>query len=245
MGVAGHGFDADSLFYLSIGNVFDPKLKNVCISAGVHGDEPAGVYALLNFLEHDVHDFLGDYRFLIFPCINPFGFEHGHRFNQEGLDTNREFKRGSSCNEANAVMRVLRRRGRQFVFTVDLHETDPEWTSEGCKPEDNPKEFYVWEVCPDKNLRVGGKVIERLKEFVPICKWDTIYDDINSGGVIWYPEGCMNPIYAQRTTLEGFLADHYTPQSFTLETPCGWQINQRVFAHQLALRSILELKRRA
>ena len=242
MGVAGRGLDQHSLFYLSIGNVFDTKLKNVCISAGVHGEEPAGVYALLNFLEDSIFDF-GDYRFLIFPCINPFGFEYGHRFNQDGFDINREFKRGTLCDEANAVMRVLRRRARQFVCTIDLHETDPDWTSEGCRPEDNPKEFYMWEVCPDKKIRVGDQVIKRLTKFVPVCRWEKIYEDINSGGVVWYPEGNRNKIYAERTTLEGFLADHYTPQSFTLETPCGWDMKWRIFAHRVALKNILELKR--
>lgn len=243
MGVAGRGLDQHVLYYLSIGNVFDSKLKNVCISAGVHGEEPAGVYSLFNFLENNLDDFIDDYRFLIFPCINPFGFEYRHRFNQEGLDINREFKIGSFCDEANAVMRVLRRRARQFVCTVDLHETDPDWTSEGCKPEDNPKEFYMWEVCPDKNLRVGDKVIKMIYGLFPVCKWDTIYQDINSGGVIWYPEGSRNEVYADKTTLEGYLADNYTPQSFTIETPCGWHMDKRVFAHLSALRSILHLKR--
>ena len=243
MGVAGEKDNAYPLFSLTVGNLYDDNINRVVISAGIHGEEPAGVYALLKFLEEDIMDFCGDYAFLIFPCINPFGFERGYRFNKEGLDINREFKAGTLCGEANAVMRALKRRGVRFECTVDLHETDPDWASEGCKPEDNPKEFYMWEVCPNKNLRVGNGVIKRLSSLVPVCVWDTIYQDINSGGVIWYPEGCVNSVYAQRTTLEGFLADHFTPQSFTLETPCGWNMKRRVFAHRIALRDILELKR--
>lgn len=243
MGVVDPGNSAYPVFNLTVGNFHHKNIDRVVVSAGVHGEEPAGVYALLKFLEEEIVDFCDDYAFLIFPCINPFGFEHGFRFNKEGLDINREFKIGTSCAEANTVMRVLRKRGVQFACTIDLHETDPDWASEGCKPEDNPKEFYMWEVCPDKNLRVGDKVISLMEEVVPICRWETIYEDVNSGGVIWYPEGCVNSVYAQRTTLEGFLADHFTPQSFTLETPCGWNMEQRISVQRLALRKILESKR--
>ena len=142
-------------------------------------------------------------------------------------------------------METLSRKARKFVCTIDLHETDPNYVGEGFTRKDNPKEFYMWEVCPDKNLRIGDGVVKSVEKVVPVCRWDRIYKDINSNGVIWYPEGCANEVYAQRTTLEGFLADNYTLQAFTLETPCGWHMDQRVLAHSTAIRSILELKRNA
>ena len=231
------------LFCVTIGSHLNPNLKDVLISAGIHGEEPAGIFALLRFLEKDIADFLDDFRFTIFPCINPFGFERGYRFNEEGLDINREFGKETLCVEANKVTEHLKLRNRQFVCTIDLHETDPNDARKDFVEEANPTEFYMWEVCPDKNLRVGDRVIEKIERFIPVCKWETIYEDKNNGGVIWYPEGCGNQIYAERTTLEGFLADNYTPQSFTLETPCGWQMAGRIFAHRTALKSILELKR--
>ena len=245
MGGTDRDFGAYPLFCITIGDNQDVKLKDVLISAGVHGEEPAGVYALLKFLEDDLSDFVSDYRFLIFPCINPFGFEHNQRLNHRGVNINREFKRSTLCQEAHRIMRILERKKRKFVCTIDLHETDPTYVGEGFTVADNPKEFYMWEVCPDKSLRIGDDVILNVERRVSVCRWDRIYGDINSDGVIYYPEGCKNEIYAQRTTLEGYLADHYTPQAFTLETPCGWPMDKRVLAHRLALRSILELKRSA
>jgi len=243
--------DTYPLFCVTIGNRFDSNLKDVLISAGVHGEEPAGVFALLKFLEEDVSEFMDEFRFLIFPCINPFGFEYNNRFNSqpdpnhEGkyMNINREFKKGTLCAEVKVVMTQLEMRSRQFVCTIDLHETDPNYFDEESTCDDNPKEFYMWESCLDKNLRIGDRVIKSIESVIPVCRWDEIYKDISSDGVIWYPEGCKNETFAERTTFEVFLADNYTPQAFTLETPCGWHINQRVFAHQLALRSILELKR--
>lgn len=234
------------LFFLSIVGKEVVNPKDVFISAGVHGEEPAGVYTLLKFLEHDVYDFLGDYCFLIFPCINPFGFEHNYRFNSNGIDVNRQFKLDSISHEADKVMKVLSRFDRmKFVCTIDLHETDPNWTDEGFTADANPKTFYLWETCADKSIRIGDKVISEVKKTAEVCDWPKIYGDTNSGGVIWYPEGCGNQTYAQGTTLDAYLNRYYTPQSFTTETPCGWDMEKRVAVNIVAIRTILELKRRA
>lgn len=246
VGFVEHGSVAYPLFCLvSNEDGLNPK-KNVLISAGIHGEEPAGVYTLLNFLKEDISSFVGNYRFLIFPCINPFGFEHGYRFNPKRLDINREFKLGGGRSyEANKVMDLLARKSWKFDFTVDLHETDPGWADEGFTSADNPKTFYMWETCSDKSLRIGDRVIKEVKKVAPVCEWEKVYNDTNHGGVIWYPEGCGNEVYAQGTTLDAFLNAHYTPQSFTLETPCGWSMEKRIFTHLAALRSILKLKRDA
>lgn len=217
--------------------------KDVLISGGVHGEEPAGVYTLLRFLKDDISDFLKDYRFLVFPCINPFGFEYGHRFNHDGIDINRHFKQNSGSHEAAKVLRILSWLGRKFVFTADFHETDPNWADEGFSTADNPETFYMWETASDKSIRVGDKVIDEIRKVAPVCDWPKIYGDINNGGIIWYPEGCGNPVYAQGTTFDAFLKANYTPQSFTLETPCGWDLEKRVATNMVALKTILELKK--
>lgn len=219
--------------------------KDVLISAGVHGEEPAGVYTILRFLEKDIYDFLENFRFLIFPCINPFGFEHGYRFNPEEADVNRQFKSNTYCREAAEVLRALSRFNRKFVCTIDLHETDPNWADEGFTTAANPHTFYMWETASDKSIRIGDKVVKEVKKIALVCEWSNkIYGDTNYGGVIWYPEGCGNP-YAQGTRLDAYLNANYTPQSFTLETPCGWDMERRVDVHLTALKTILELKRNA
>lgn len=253
MGFIDHDRIVYRQLFLSIAGREAGKAKDVLISGGVHGEEPAGVYTLMRFLEDDIHSFLGDYRFLIFPCVNPFGFEHGYRFNPQpdpdhegrGMDVNRHFKPNTDCQEAVKVMRVLSRLARSFVCTTDLHETDPNWASEGFTASDNPHTFYMWETAFEKSIRIGNKVIEEVGRIAPLCDWDKIYKDTNQGGVIWYPEGCSNPVYALGTTLDGFLSANYTPQSFTLETPCGWDMERRVDVHLTALKTILELKRNA
>lgn len=92
----------------------------VVLSAGAHGDEPAGPWALLELAESMAlpHEFC--YR--IWPCMNPSGFLRGTRENAEGLDINRTFGRGGTSPEARAI--VVANRNRKFVLSIDLHEDD-------------------------------------------------------------------------------------------------------------------------
>jgi hypothetical protein len=69
----------------------------VGIFAGMHGDEPEGVYAsirLLSLLEQRP-DLATGYCLFIYPVCNPTGFEDRTRGSRGGKDLNREFWRGS------------------------------------------------------------------------------------------------------------------------------------------------------
>lgn len=92
----------------------------VHLAAGVHGDEPAGVLALLEMAERDAFDPRFAYR--IWPCTNPTGFDAGTRGSADGLDINRTFGRGGGSPEAKAI--VMANRDRKFLLAADLHEDD-------------------------------------------------------------------------------------------------------------------------
>ncbi|HEY1977895.1 MAG TPA: succinylglutamate desuccinylase/aspartoacylase family protein [Candidatus Baltobacteraceae bacterium] len=96
----------------------DARLSSIALSAGVHGDEPAGPWALLDLVEDGALDERFAYR--IWPCTNPSGFEAGTRESAEGVDVNRTFGRGGQSPEARAV--VTANRDRKFVLSLDLHE---------------------------------------------------------------------------------------------------------------------------
>ncbi len=94
--------------------------RAVHLSAGVHGDEPAGVVALLELAERGAFDARCSYR--IWPCTNPSGYDAGTRVSAEGTDINRTFGRGGSSPEARAV--IMSNRDRKFDVALDLHEDD-------------------------------------------------------------------------------------------------------------------------
>src|SRR5688572_25452721 len=66
--------------------------------AGVHGDEPAGCAALVEFVEGLVADpaRARGYDLFVYPIVNPTGCEDGTRTNRAGKDLNREFWRDSA-----------------------------------------------------------------------------------------------------------------------------------------------------
>ncbi len=220
--------------------------KAVLISGGVHGDEPAGVYAILKFLQEHAASYQNEFKFFAYPCLNPWGFTTNTRSNHLRLNLNRHFSPQSKVTEVKAVLKSLSQGPKQYLFTWDMHETPLEGEFANQHPDEAlPTEFYMWENCPDKRIRVGYKVIAALEERgVPVCKWKTIYTDLNSGGVIYYPEGFRNQKeYGAQTTFEAFLQTHYTPQAFTTETIDNVPLEERVQQQIIALRAALDAKK--
>jgi murein peptide amidase A len=98
----------------------DHLLPEVTLTAGVHGDEPAGPHALLELVENDALDPRFSYR--MWPCTNPTGFDAGTRESVDGCDVNRTFGRGGGSPEAKAI--VTANRDRKYELALDLHEDD-------------------------------------------------------------------------------------------------------------------------
>ncbi|MGA8533168.1 MAG: succinylglutamate desuccinylase/aspartoacylase family protein [Candidatus Tumulicola sp.] len=93
-------------------------LPVIAIAAGVHGDEPAAPWALLELVESGELDTSFAYR--VWPCTNPTGFDAGTRESIDGLDLNRTFGRGGQSPEAKAILTA--NRDRKFALSLDLHE---------------------------------------------------------------------------------------------------------------------------
>jgi hypothetical protein len=92
--------------------------------AGIHGDEPAGCVALVQFLAAIVDDpeRAAGYELLVYPVVNPTGWEDGTRTNRAGRDLNREFWRGSEEPEVRCIEHELR--ARAFAGVITLHADD-------------------------------------------------------------------------------------------------------------------------
>src|SRR5580698_6308179 len=93
---------------LLVAELGDPRLPVVTISAGIHGDEPSGVWALHSLVADGLLDPRYGYR--LWPCFNPTGFDAGTRANAEGIDVNRSFGRGGTSPEAKAILTANRDR---------------------------------------------------------------------------------------------------------------------------------------
>jgi protein MpaA len=105
----------------------EPTIR-LAIFAGIHGDEPAGVHALVDLLrELEADPWIGRaYRIHIYPLCNPTGYEDGTRQSRSGVDLNRQFWRGSLEPEVGIIERELL--FHKFHGIISLHSDD---TSDG------------------------------------------------------------------------------------------------------------------
>ncbi|MCB0355256.1 MAG: DUF2817 domain-containing protein, partial [Bdellovibrionales bacterium] len=151
----------------------------IFLSGGVHGEEPAGVVAVLDFLEVHAPAFLDQFRFRAIPCVNPSGYQSGLRKGVNGVDLNRNFFDGSQQPEVQAVYSFLKSGPQEFAATFDFHEIDIFWADEGFSASDNPLGYYFYETTRVAEKRFGPKMIEQANVFGEPCIWKSIYGDKN------------------------------------------------------------------
>ncbi len=146
--------------------------RRVLLSAGIHGDELAGVEALCEWLEsHAYIKFLHRWDVTILPCLNPWGYEHGTRENGDGRDLNREFNSPHPPQEVRFVHSVLQ---EPFDLSLELHG------------DEDSAGYYLYEtVQPGRDL--GHRVLERMYTSMPVNLDATIDGKSANGGVIARP----------------------------------------------------------
>jgi hypothetical protein len=110
--------------YLFVGPRGGDTPIRVGIFAGIHGDEPEGVHAIVQFIQLLVaHPELATGYYLSFyPVCNPTGFEDGTRHSRGGKDLNREFWKNSSEPEVRLLQAELQ--SRSFQGLISLHTDD-------------------------------------------------------------------------------------------------------------------------
>jgi protein MpaA len=201
--------------------------NRIFLSAGIHGDEPAGVYSLLEFMEGPVllHD---DFEFSVFPCINPWGFENDKRFDYGGTDINRSFLEGN-YNIADAINRYIADENG-YVLAMNMHEDNTKIKVGDFPRKSNPRGFYLYEMSLDGDHMGPGIIRELENQDIGICKDKEIYGERNENGVIYSA--------SENGELSQFL-ENYTKNIIVTETPTLWPIRKRILAQNSALRWVL------
>ena len=92
--------------------------------AGIHGDERAGSYALLELARALVRNpnLAEGYHLYLYPVCNPSGFDAGTRLSLSGKDLNREFWKDSAEPEVHLLEREIQ--DCAFHGLVSLHADD-------------------------------------------------------------------------------------------------------------------------
>ncbi|MGM9484600.1 M14 family metallopeptidase [Roseateles sp. NT4] len=93
------------------------------VTGGVHGYETSGVQGALQFLRDHGHEAAGRANLLVVPCVSPWAYERGQRWNFNALDPNRNFREGSPVGESTALVALLAGLQGRVLMHIDLHET--------------------------------------------------------------------------------------------------------------------------
>jgi protein MpaA len=101
--VARQTYELPRYLFIGPGSGGDPI--RIGLFAGIHGDEPEGVHALIRFVRllETQPELAAGYCLFLYPVCNPTGFEDRTRHSRTGKDLNREFWRRSSEPEVRLI----------------------------------------------------------------------------------------------------------------------------------------------
>jgi murein peptide amidase A len=194
--------------------------QRVYLSAGIHGDEPAGPLAVLELLRQDAWP--ADAEIRVVPCLNPTGFALNRRENADGCDLNRDYRNPASA-EVRAHMAWLERQPG-FHCAMCLHE---DWESQG---------FYLYELNPDGQPSQAARMVEAVSTVCPIESAELIDGWPALSGII-RPE--FNPAVRPEWPEAFYLVKNKTRHSYTLEAPSDYELGVRVSALVTGVRAAL------
>jgi murein peptide amidase A len=204
--------------YLFIGPKGGDEPIRIGLFAGIHGDEPEGVHALVQFVSllERKPELATGYCLFLYPVCNPTGFEERTRQSRSGKDLNREFWRGSIEPEVRLLQSELV--AHAFDGIISLHTDD---TSHG---------FYGFAHGATLTKNLIEPALEAAGQFLPRNEQEVIDGFRARKGII-------------REGYEGALSapPKVRPRPFeiTLETPAEAPTYLKEAAFVAALRTIL------
>jgi hypothetical protein len=191
----------------------------IYLSAGIHGDEPAGTEALILWAESNPRQ-LAELPCLIFPCLNPWGLINNRRVDEAGQDLNRLFHR-DDLDFIRAWKAVI---GTQrFKLAMTLHE---DYDAQGV---------YLYEIQREKPWW-GEDILRAASRYIGPDPRKKIEGRAARDGVI---RRNLDPKLFEEIGFPeaAYLHLHHACRTFTIETPSEYALDDRVGA-QLAVLNL-------
>lgn len=196
------------------------KEPTLLISAGIHGDEPAGPYGILDWLEKA--EYPEDLRIIILPLLNPYGFDHNERENDDDRDLNRGFNvKKKPTQEIRCIEKSLD--GESLTLLLSLHE------------DSGHGGIYLYHADVDED--VCREIIDRCSKILPIVKEKTVYGDKCDDGMIYISVKNSDPKHAY--SLENTLQSLGVSQ-ITFETPALGEFSKRKGLHSFMIQQVID-----
>jgi predicted deacylase len=174
----------------------------LCISAGIHGNEPSGPWAVLDFLEK-YRPAAGDPRIILLPLLNPDGLQRSSRYDYMRINLNRHFFQPLPGSDTRKIKTLFTR--EKVDFFLSLHE------------DDEKKGFYLYQY--GESPQTFRALLDFLAKRAPICRQKQIYIDRAKDGLIESPKS--------DGSLEEWLFRRGVPQTGCLEVPDSLPFQRR------------------
>lgn len=217
--IYGKTFQSDLILLQRQGTASGPRIY---VSAGIHGDEPAGPETIFRLLEDSAC--LPDATWTLFPLINPDGYDVGTRENANGVDLNRNYRHPTE-REATAHRVEIDALGPQDL-TLALHE---DWESKG---------FYLYELNSSPIQGMTEAALEAAASEGPIDFSDRIDGRRAKNGVIKAP---IHTFERRKDWPEQiYLFQTHTRICYTFESPSAFPLEQRIRMQTAACRAALQ-----
>lgn len=176
----------------------------VVFSAGLHGDEIAGPWAIIDFLkEYDFQSY-PNVKIIIFPVASPTAFNARKRYNYLDKELNGLFCRKKLTNENRILLTELK--NEKVFFFHALHGDIDEYS------------FYLYNF-EKKEEKIYRDLIKISENYFPLNKSQKIYNDPAINGLI---------INRQDGSFEDRMFREGTPYSMCTESPEKQPLNKTV-----------------
>jgi hypothetical protein len=203
----------------------------IAIFGPVHWSEPSGAAAILEIIPFLPKEF----SYILFPTLNPSGYESGIRKNAEDIDLNHCYSRDLLADPPNEVRNFIGfMKSRRFKAVISLHEDDPEQPEPGYENVLPPEGVYLFQEGGDQFL--GFNILNKMKEAgVLITGQEEVYDDPCVDGLCYCPGvDCRHEDSFEKHILG------YTPNVFVPEPPGYWGMSRKIETQKIFINSCLE-----
>lgn len=178
--------------------------KAVVFSAGMHGDEIAGPWSIIDFLNKYNFKNYPNIKIIIFPVASPTAFNARKRYNYLNKELNGLFCNKKLTHENRILFNELK--NEKVFFFHALHGDIDEYS------------FYLYSF-ENQEEKIYRELIELAKKHFPINKSKKIYGDPAINGLI---------INRQDGSFEDRMFQEGTPYSMCTESPEKQPLNETV-----------------
>lgn len=212
-------YDGEPIFRIDIPGQGKGEKKNILISAGVHGNESAGVATVLNFIQKNIYNphVRNNFNIVIIPYLNPGGLKNNVRRLNNDIDLNRTFTEDLEQGPTRMIQDSLR--GETFAVALDLHEAPFR------------DKFFVIKSKKDDQL-ITRNVLETINKDYLYTSDDypghmPSATDPNKNSYVLYGPGEAQSF--NTGTVKGFyFSELGVEYSYTLEAPGKFDLNKKI-----------------